>query len=178
MCIRDRIIDQVVLFLEGNTTQIVGSLKSRMNESAENLEFEKAAALRDQLISIEKVQEGQKVLTLKPENLDVVACSQWSDDAWIEIFFIRQGKLIGRDSYLMEVGQHDDITSVQNAFLQQFYEVTPYVPPNVLVQMPIGEEEKIVRGLGPLPALLLWFSGTRPTSARRRHRRSSYFAGQ
>ena len=135
------IIDQVVLFLEGNTTQIVGSLKSRMNESAENLEFEKAAALRDQLISIEKVQEGQKVLTLKPENLDVVACSQWSDDAWIEIFFIRQGKLIGRDSYLMEVGQHDDITSVQNAFLQQFYEVTPYVPPNVLVQMPIGEEE-------------------------------------
>ena len=57
------IIDQVVLFLEGNTTQIVGSLKSRMNESAENLEFEKAAALRDQLIAIEKVQEGQKVLT-------------------------------------------------------------------------------------------------------------------
>ena len=74
----------------------------------------------------------------------MVACSQWADDGWIEIFFIRQGKLVGRDSYLMDVGQHDDINSVQNAFLQQFYEVTPYVPPTVLVQIPIGEEENSI----------------------------------
>lgn len=134
------IIDQVVLFLEGSTNQIVGSLKDKMNQSAENLEFEKAAAIRDQLKSIEKVHEGQKVLTLRPENLDVIACSQWSDDAWIEIFFIRQGKLIGRDSYLMEVGQYDDIQGVQNAFLQQFYEVAPYIPPTVLIQIPVGDE--------------------------------------
>ena len=136
------IIDQVILFLEGNTSQIVGSLKKRMDHSAESLEFEKAAVLRDQIRSIQKVHEGQKVLTLKPENIDVVAGSLWSNDAWIEIFFIRQGKLIGRDSYLMEVGQHDDIQSVQNAFLQQFYEVAPYVPPIVLTQMPVGEEDK------------------------------------
>ena len=113
-----------------------------MDHSAESLEFEKAAVLRDQIRSIQKVHEGQKVLTLKPENIDVVAGSLWSNDAWIEIFFIRQGKLIGRDSYLMEVGQHDDIHSVQNAFLQQFYEVAPYVPPIVLTQMPVGEEDK------------------------------------
>ena len=136
------IIDQVILFLEGNTSQIVGSLKKRMDHSAESLEFEKAAVLRDQIRSIQKVHEGQKVLTLKPENIDVVAGSLWSNDAWIEIFFIRQGKLIGRDSYLMEVGQHDDIQSVQNAFLQQFYEVAPYVPPIVLTQMPVGEEDE------------------------------------
>ena len=134
------IIDQVVLFLEGSTNQIVNSLKDKMAQSAENLEFEKAAVIRDQLKSIEKVHEGQKVLTLSPENLDVIACSQWSDDAWIEIFFIRQGKLIGRDSYLMEVGQHDDIRGVQNAFLQQFYEVAPYIPPKVLIQIPVGDE--------------------------------------
>ncbi len=134
------IIDQVVLFLEGSTNQIVSSLKDKMDQSAENLEFEKAAVIRDQLKSIEKVHEGQKVLTLRPENLDVIACSQWSDDAWIEIFFIRQGKLIGRDSYLMEVGQYDDIRGVQNAFLQQFYKVAPYIPPKVLIQIPVGEE--------------------------------------
>ena len=139
------IIDQVILFLEGNTSQIVGSLKKRMDHSAESLEFEKAAVLRDQIRSIQKVHEGQKVLTLKPENIDVVAGSLWSNDAWIEIFFIRQGKLIGRDSYLMEVGQHDDIQSVQNAFLQQFYEVAPYVPPIVLTQMPVGEEDEQIR---------------------------------
>ena len=136
------IIDQVILSLEGNTSQNVGSLKKRMDHSAESLEFEKAAVLRDQIRSIQKVHEGQKVLTLKPENIDVVAGSLWSNDAWIEIFFIRQGKLIGRDSYLMEVGQHDDIQSVQNAFLQQFYEVAPYVPPIVLTQMPVGEEDE------------------------------------
>ena len=134
------IVDQVVLFLEGSTNQIVSSLKEKMGQSAENLEFEKAAVIRDQLKSIEKVHEGQKVLTLRPENLDVIACSQWSDDAWIEIFFIRQGKLIGRDSYLMEVGQYDDIQGVQNAFLQQFYEVAPYIPPTVLIQNSVGDQ--------------------------------------
>ncbi len=136
------VIDQVSMFLEGDTRQIVQSIKGRMKLEAENLHFEKAAALRDQVSAIEKVNEGQKVLTLKADNLDIIGCSQTSSDAWAEIFFVRQGKLIGRDNYLMTVGEFDDLSSVQTAFIKQFYKVTPYVPPTILTQSMVGEEKE------------------------------------
>ena len=136
------VIDQVSMFLEGDTRQIVQSIKGRMKLEAENLHFEKAAALRDQVSAIEKVNEGQKVLTLKADNLDIIGCSQTSSEAWAEIFFVRQGKLIGRDNYLMTVGEFDDLSSVQTAFIKQFYKVTPYVPPTILTQSMVGEEKE------------------------------------
>ena len=136
------VIDQVSMFLEGDTRQIVQSIKERMKLEAENLHFEKAAALRDQVSAIEKVNEGQKVLTLKADNLDIIGCSQTASEAWAEIFFVRQGKLIGRDNYLMTVGEFDDLSSVQTAFIKQFYKVTPYVPPTILPQSMVGEEKE------------------------------------
>ncbi len=134
------VIDQVVMFLEGNTKTIVSALDRKMIEAAKNLEFEKAAALRDQVNSINKVHEGQKVLKLRSQNMDIVGCAQWTSDAWVEVFFIRQGKLIGRDNYLMNVGEKDDLVSVQTAFIKQFYEVNPYIPPTILTQFPISED--------------------------------------
>ena len=136
------VIDQVSMFLEGDTRQIVQSIKGRMKLEAENLHFEKAAALRDQVSAIEKVNEGQKVLTLKADNLDIIGCSPTASEAWAEIFFVRQGKLIGRDNYLMTVGEFDDLSSVQTAFIKQFYKVTPYVPPTILTQSMVGEEKE------------------------------------
>ena len=139
-----KIIDQVILFLEGNTKQIVGSLRQQMLHAAESLEFEKAASFRDQLESIEKVQQGQKVLTLKSQNVDIIGCCQSSYEAWIEVFFIRQGKLIGRENYLMDVGISDSIGDVQSAFVKQFYGVTPYVPPLILTQHKMSEEKDAI----------------------------------
>ena len=140
-----KIIDQVILFLEGNTKQIVGSLRQQMIKAAESLEFEKAASFRDQLQSIEKVQQGQKVLTLTSHNVDIIGCCQSSFEAWVEVFFIRQGKLIGRENYLMDVGIEDSISEVQSAFVKQFYGVTPYVPPLILIQHEILEGKKAIQ---------------------------------
>ena len=149
------VINQVSMFLEGNTRQIVRSLKNRMKVEAEKLHFEKAAALRDQVSAIEKVNEGQKVLTMKSDNMDIIGCSQTSSEAWAEIFFIRQGKLIGRDNYLMAVGEFDDLASIQTAFIKQFYKATPYVPPTILTQTGVGEEK------GSLETFLMGKRGTR-----------------
>ena len=149
------VINQVSMFLEGDTRQIVKSLKNRMKVEAEELHFEKAAALRDQVNAIEKVNEGQKVLTMKSDNMDIIGCSQTSSEAWAEIFFIRQGKLIGRDNYLMAVGEFDDLASIQTAFIKQFYKVTPYVPPTILTQTGVGEEK------GSLETFLMGKRGTR-----------------
>ena len=141
----NKIIDQVILFLEGDTKQIVNSLRLQMRKAAESLKFEKAASLRDQLQSIEKVHQGQKVLTLKSNNMDIIGSSQSSYEAWIEVFFIRQGKLIGRENYLMDVGIADSISEVESAFLKQFYGVTPYVPPLILTQHEILEEKQAIQ---------------------------------
>ena len=137
------VIDQVVLFLEGKTNKVVGSIKKRMLDAAESLEFERAAALRDQLLAIEKVNEGQKVLHLTSENLDVIAASPGSREAWVEVFFIRQGKLIGRDNFLMTGTQDDEPPKILTAFVKQFYDATPYVPPKILVQYPIEEADAV-----------------------------------
>ncbi len=128
------IIDQVRLFLEGHTEQVVNSISRRMAEASESLEFERAAILRDQITAIEKVHEGQKVLHLSDENTDVIALAQGERDAWTEVFFIRQGKLVGRENFLMHRPDGDEPSEVLAAFVKQFYSANPYVPRNVLLQ--------------------------------------------
>ncbi len=128
------IIDQVALFLQGRTDQVVNGIQTRMEEAAESLEFERAAALRDQIVAIEKVHEGQKVLSLSNEDMDAIALAQNGRDGWVEVFFIRQGKLIGRENFLMHRADGDETAEVLSAFVKQFYAANPYVPRRVLLQ--------------------------------------------
>ncbi len=137
------IIDQVMLFMEGKTGRVVNGITQRMMEAAESLEFERAAVLRDQLRAIDKVQEGQKVLHLSSENMDVVAAAPGRREAWVEVFFIRMGKLIGRDNFIMAGTEDDEPGKIMTAFVKQFYDATPYVPPRILVQHPLEEPEAI-----------------------------------
>ena len=141
------IIDQVVLFLEGKTNRVVKSISRRMEEAAESLEFERAAVLRDQLRAIEKVHEGQRVLNLSSENLDVIALAPSEREAWVEVFFVRSGKLIGRDNFIMAGTQDDRPNEILAAFVQQFYDATPYVPPRILVQHPLDDPEPLAKWL-------------------------------
>ena len=117
-----------------------------MEESSGNLEFERAAALRDQIIAIEKVHEGQKVLQLSNENVDIIALAQQNRDAWVEVFFIRQGKLIGRENFLMYRADGDEPAEVLAAFVKQFYAANPYVPRSVLLQY-LPDDLKAIEGL-------------------------------
>ena len=145
------IIDQVTLFMEGKTDKVVKSIAQRMHQAADELEFERAAALRDQLTAIEKVHEGQKVLHLTSENLDVIAAAPSAGEAWVEVFFVRQGKLIGRDHFIMEGTEDDEPPKVLSAFVKQFYDTTPYIPPRILVQHEMEDGE----------AIGAWLSGKR-----------------
>ena len=141
------IIDQVVLFLEGKTNRVVKSIGRRMEEAADSLEFERAAVLRDQLRAIERVNEGQKVLNLSSENLDVIALAPSESEAWVEVFFVRHGKLVGRDNFIMAGTQDDMPSDILTAFVQQFYDATPYVPPRILVQYALDDGEPIAEWL-------------------------------
>ncbi len=141
----DRVIQQVILFMEGNTDAVTQELSKKMEESSEGLEFERAAVLRDQIRSIERVAEEQRIkVDSNPiGDADVIAMAQGTDETWVEVFFIRHGKLIGRDHFFMEGAQDDSTSLVLAQFIKQFYQTALVIPPKILLQHPVEEGELI-----------------------------------
>ena len=137
------VIAQVVMFLEGNTKEIVSDLKTTMLEASDNLEFERAGALRDRLKAIEKVYEGQNVVGLGREALDVIGAAYGGEEAWVEIFFIRQGKLIGRDHFTMSGTREEEGQEILARFIEQFYSSASHVPRKILVPESITDKEVV-----------------------------------
>ena len=133
------VIRRVLLFLDGKTETVLRDLKRRMRTASDALEFERAARLRDQVQAIERVNEAQKVVSLGGEDADVVALAQSGGEAWVEVFYIRNGKLIGRDHFLMEGTQDEEQARVLDQFVKQFYDTAPYVPREVVLEHAIEE---------------------------------------
>ena len=105
-----------------------------MHQAAERLEFERAAALRDQVRAIDRVSQTQKVHSLHLKDEDYIALSRGQDEAWIEIFFVRAGKTVGRDHFIMEGTQDEGDAEIMAGFIKQFYDSASYVPPLLLLQ--------------------------------------------
>ena len=129
-----QVIDQVILFLEGKHETIVKDLSASMHQAAERLEFERAAALRDQVRAIDRVSQTQKVHSLHLKDEDYIALSRGQDEAWIEIFFVRAGKTVGRDHFIMEGTQDEGDAAIMAGFIKQFYDSASYIPPLLLLQ--------------------------------------------
>ena len=141
-----KVVQQVVLFMEGKSDTIVQDLRQKMETASANLEFERAAVVRDQLRSIERtIDELQiKVSAHAPQHdLDAIAVAQGQDEAWVEVFMVRQGKLIGRDHFIMEGTQDDSPGHILSEFLKQFYQSASYVAPRILLQHPLEDAELI-----------------------------------
>ena len=138
-----RVIDQVVMFMEGRTEAVVKDLRGKMEAAAEALEFERASLLRDQLRAIERVTEGQKVVSLTMEDQDVIALARGRDEAWVEVFFVRRGKLIGREHFIMGGVQDDEPSHVLADFVKQYYDSVPQVPPRLLLEHPLEDGDLI-----------------------------------
>jgi excinuclease ABC subunit C len=132
-------------FLEGHSEAILERLQNTMQQAAEELQFERAAALRDQLQAVQHIVERQKVVF--PSNYvdsDVVALARSDGDACVQVFFIRSGKLIGREYFLMEGAEDTPDADVLASFLKQFYDESPSVPAQLLLPNEI-EEIQVIR---------------------------------
>ena len=138
------VIQQVILFMEGKTERVLRDLKQKMMTAAKNLEYEHAALLRDQVQAIERVNENQKVVSQGEEDQDVIAMATTSGEAWVEVFFIRHGKLMGSDHFLMVGIQDDEPSQIIGQFLKQFYDAAPYVPREILLQHPLEEDAILI----------------------------------
>ena len=144
-----KVVQQVILFMEGKTEGVVDDLQQKMVNSAEVLEYERAAVLRDQIRNIQRVTEEQriKVASNADYDIDAIALAQGQDEAWIEVFFIRQGKLTGRDHFIMEGTQDDLPEHIMAAFIKQFYQSASFLPPRIVLQHLPEDQEFIQRWL-------------------------------
>ncbi len=145
------VIYQVLRFLEGDSDSVERDLQAAMERAAEDMRFERAAVLRDQLRAIASVSERQKVVSNRNEDADVVALAYDKGEAWVELFRVRRGKLIGRDHFVMEGGEAEDESALIEQFVQQFYEASTDVPASLLTQHPIENAEAVAE----------WLSGKR-----------------
>ena len=128
------VIDQVIMFLEGKRDSVLRELRSQMSAAAGRMDYEYAAVLRDQIRSVEMVTEHQKISAADGEDQDVIAFAVNRDQAYVEVFFIREGKLIERDNFIVQGVQDEEPGKIMAGFLNQFYSSAPYVPPFILLQ--------------------------------------------
>ena len=134
-----QVINQVVLFLQGKQELVLRELNARMKAAAQGLQFEKAALLRDQIDAIEEVIEGQRIAVKLKGEKDVIGLAQDETLAYVELFSIRNNKLIGQDHFIMEGTQGDSPGQVTTGFVKQYYSSASYIPSLILLQHPVDE---------------------------------------
>ncbi len=139
----DDIIRQVTLFLEGRHEKIIRQLKKKMEKAAEALNFEGAAMLRDQIQALDNVIEAQRIATTVKGDQDVIAFATNRDQACVQVFFIRSGKLIGRESFVLRGTYSEEPQQIMTSFVKQFYSANPNIPPLLLLQHPLEDMELI-----------------------------------
>jgi excinuclease ABC subunit C len=136
-------IKDLAQFLRGNTDDVIKHLKAEMDRAAEALEYERAGAVRDQLFAIEKVVEGQKIVSQDRVDSDVIAFARDEYNACVQVFFIRGGKLIGREYFVLEGTQEEEDAALVQAFVKQYYSEATHVPARVLLPTEIEEAQII-----------------------------------
>ncbi len=141
-----QMVNRVVLFLEGKHELIVRELHHKMRLAANDLDFEKAALLRDQIQAVKKVTEEQKIAQVEGE-ADVIAFAQAGDQAYVLVFFIRQGKLIGREHFILAGTKDEKASQIMTSFVQQFYSSAAHIPRRILLQHPLKETSLVVEWL-------------------------------
>ncbi len=136
-------IQQLMDFLDGKSDYIIRDIEARMNSAAETLQFEQAAYYRDQFMAIEKVVQKQKVISNEHTDQDVIAFARDEGDACVQVFFIRYGRLIGREYFLLEGTEHESDATVLQEFLTQFYDEAAHIPREVLLPHEVEEAQII-----------------------------------
>ncbi len=135
----DEAIKQVLLFLEGKTDDVVEQRQAKMEEAAENLEFERAAIIRDQLTAVRQVTEQQKVVSSSQFDEDIVAMARDGGETAVQIFFIRRGKLIGREHFFLKGTEDESENEILSSFVKQYYSEATFIPPQVQLQFELPD---------------------------------------
>ena len=141
-------IEGVIEFLNGNYGPVIKELESKMNRASEEMEFEKAIEYRELLSSVRQIAQKQKITNTDGEDKDIIALAADDVDAVVQVFFIRGGKIIGRDHFHVRVGTDETKSDILVTFIKQFYSGTPFIPREIILQESIGEVAVLEEWLG------------------------------
>jgi len=134
-------------FLRGESEEVLAGLQARMRAAAEGWQFERAALYRDQIKAAQHIIERQKVVSASMADQDVIALARQDGDACAQVFFVRRGKLVGRELFVLEGVGHEEEAQVMPSVLKQFYDQAAYVPPEILLPAPVEEADVIAEWL-------------------------------
>jgi len=140
-------VRELVLFLEGKQDRVIRRLQERMNRASGQLEFEKAAKLRDQLQAVEKVVARQKIISSALEDQDIIAFARGDNEVCVQVFFVRQGKLLGRNHFFLKGTGEMSRSDVMTAFIKQYYSRVEQPPRQIILQEPVEDEDLIAEWL-------------------------------
>lgn len=138
---------QALEFLNGNYSHVIKMLEDKMTKASDEFAFEEAAEYRDLLNSVKQIAQKQKITSQDMDDKDIIAMAKAGEEAVVQVFFIRGGKLIGRDHFHFNEVEHDSRGEILTAFIKQFYAGTPYIPKTLLVQEEISDAEVISQWL-------------------------------
>jgi excinuclease ABC subunit C len=131
----DAVIRQVILFLEGKHDEVLKQLEAQMAEAAENLNFEEAARIRDRIQAVERILEKQRIISTEgQDDQDVIALASGEDETCAQVFFFRNGKLVGREYFILQGTRDSSPGEIITIFMMQFYDSSPHVPAEIIVE--------------------------------------------
>lgn len=140
-------IRQVTEFLNGNYDPVLKDLEEKMLQASENMEFEQAIEYRELLSSVRQIAQKQKISNSDGEDKDIIAMASDGEDAVVQVFFVREGRLIGRDHFYLRIAPKDQPAEILGSFVKQFYAGTPFIPRELMLQTQIEDAEVISRWL-------------------------------
>ena len=142
-----RSVEEALDFLNGNHSPVLKMLEEKMQQASEAMDFEEAITYRDLLSSVRQVAQKQKITNGDGEDKDVLALAADGTDAVVQVFFIRGGRLIGRDHFFVKIGLYDKKATILNSFIKQFYSGTPFIPRELMLEVEVEEHELLEQWL-------------------------------
>lgn len=137
-----RVVEEVCDFLDGKQSKVISSIEDKMNKASENLDFEKAAIYRDRIVSAQKLIEKQKITLPNENDMDIIGIHKIENIACVHVFFVRSGKILGRDSYFFENVENNE-GEILSQFIKQFYINISHVPNKILVRHELEDLDTI-----------------------------------
>lgn len=134
-------VNEVLRFLNGNYDAVLKELEEKMNAASESLEFERAIEYRELISSVRKVAQKQKITDSSGEDRDILAVASEEEDAVVQVFFIRGGRLIGRDHFYLRISKGESPSEILNSFVMQYYAGTPFIPAELMLQDEVEDRE-------------------------------------
>ncbi len=141
------VMKDICSFLEGKQDAVISKLEKEMKEASDRLDFERAAAVRDKLSSLRHISEEQKVLTVAGVDRDIVGFASSNTDTCVQIFFIRGGKLLGREFFIIEGAGEAELKELASSFLKQFYSTAAVIPAEIIIETDFEDREVVEQWL-------------------------------